>query len=79
MTMSRAFAPTGRTGERGARESGAGAAGEGDGLPFTPELLGPDQFRTLARAMARRGHKQPRIDKVLGLNFLNYARRTWGA
>jgi membrane dipeptidase len=59
--------------------SGAGAAGEGDGLPFTPELLGADQFRTLARAMARRGHKQARIDKVLGLNFLNYARRTWGA
>lgn len=59
-------------------KAGAGAQGESEGLPFTPELLGPDQFRTLARAMARRGHKQDRIDKVLGLNFLNYARRIWG-
>jgi membrane dipeptidase len=59
--------------------SGVGSAGETSGLPFTPELQGPEQFRTLQRALRARGYTESRIEKVLGLNFLRYARRVWGA
>jgi pimeloyl-ACP methyl ester carboxylesterase len=45
--------------------------GEGpDTLTFIPELSGPDQFRSLARRLAKRGHSTARIEKILGLNFL---------
>lgn len=59
--------------------SGVGSKGEVGGLPFTEDLLGPGQFDLLAQRMAKRGHSAARIDKVLGQNFLRYARSIWGA
>jgi membrane dipeptidase len=59
---------------------GIAAAGErADTEPFVVELSGPDQFRKLARLMAARGHKTARIEKILGTNFVRYARDVWGA
>ncbi|MGH8291131.1 MAG: dipeptidase [Steroidobacteraceae bacterium] len=59
---------------------GIAAAGEGaDTFPFVKELRGPEQFRRLARLLATRGHKAERIEKILGTNFLRYAREVWGA
>jgi membrane dipeptidase len=60
------------------RAAGIAAPGEGPGtLTFIPELSGPDQFRSLARRLAERGHNTARIDKILGLNFLRFARDVW--
>jgi membrane dipeptidase len=60
--------------------AGITAPGErADSLSFIPELSGPDQFRTLAGLMAKRGHSAARIEKILGLNFMRYAREIWGA
>lgn len=61
------------------RAAGIGAAGErADTLPFVPGLDGPDQFFDLAERLAARGHSQARIEKILGGNFLAFAREIWG-
>lgn len=61
------------------RATGISAAGEApDIYPFVEELLGPEQFRRLAERLAARGHPPSRIDKILGLNFLHFAREVWG-
>src|SRR6185436_11200903 len=57
------------------RALGIGAAGENpDTLPFVEELSGPDQFRRLIALLDRRGYSSARIEKIMGLNFLSYAR-----
>jgi membrane dipeptidase len=59
---------------------GIAAAGErADTHPFVDDLRGPDQFRKLYRLLAARGHKPARIEKILGQNFVRYARDIWGA
>jgi membrane dipeptidase len=59
---------------------GIAAAGErSDTHPFVDDLRGPDQFRKLYRLLAARGHKPARIEKILGRNFVRYARDIWGA
>ncbi len=61
------------------RRAGIGATGENpDTLPFVEELSGPDQFRRLVALLESRGHKAARIDKIMGLNFLRFAREIWG-
>ena len=50
-----------------------------DTYPFVVDLRGVDQFRKLARLLAARGHGQARIAKILGGNFVRYAREVWGA
>ena len=58
---------------------GVAAPGErADTHPFVDDLRGPDQFRNLYRLLAARGHRPARIEKVLGLNFVRYAREIWG-
>ena len=59
---------------------GVGAAGErADTYPFVVDLRGVDQFRKLAGLLRGRGHGEARIEKILGLNFLAYAREVWGS
>jgi len=60
--------------------AGIGATGENpDTVPFVEELSGPDQFRRLVALLDTRGYSTTRIEKVMGLNFLGYAREVWGA
>jgi len=62
------------------RASGIGARGENpDTIPMVVDLQGPGQFDTLAGLLRARGYKEARIEKILGRNFLNYARLVWGA
>jgi len=59
---------------------GIAAAGErADTHPFVDDLRGPDQFRKLHRLLSARGHKRGRLEKLLGRNFVRYAREVWGA
>jgi membrane dipeptidase len=61
------------------RAAGIGAAGENpDTLPFVERLSGPGQFRDLIRLLGQRGYSTGRIEKIMGLNFLSYAREIWG-
>jgi membrane dipeptidase len=61
------------------RKAGIGAPGENaDTLPLVLDLMGPTQFDKLAHLLARRGYPERRIDKILGLNFLAFAREIWG-
>ena len=61
------------------RAAGISAPGESpDIVPFVPELSGPDQFQQLADGLAKRGHSSARIEKILGHNFVRYAREVWG-
>ena len=61
------------------KAKGVAAPGErADTHPFVLDLRGPDQFRKLARLLAQRGHKRARIEKILGQNFVRYARDVWG-
>ncbi|HSZ51229.1 MAG TPA: membrane dipeptidase [Caulobacteraceae bacterium] len=63
----------------GRAAAGIGATGErADTYPFVVDLRGPDQFRKLARLLKARGYSERRIDKILGLNFVAYAREIWG-
>jgi membrane dipeptidase len=60
--------------------AGLGAAGErADTYPFVVDLRGPGQFRELAELLRRRGHSEARVEKILGGNFLRFARQVWGA
>jgi membrane dipeptidase len=62
------------------RQAGVSAAGERpDTLPFVTELSGVRQFHDLADRLRRRGYSTARIEKILGRNFLRYAREVWGA
>jgi membrane dipeptidase len=62
------------------RKAGVSAAGERpDTLPFVVDLRGVGQFRDLAARLDRRGYASARIEKILGQNFLRYAREVWGA
>jgi membrane dipeptidase len=62
------------------RKSGLGATGErADAYPFVVDLRGVGQFRKLARILESRGISQSRIEKILGLNFLRFARDIWDA
>jgi membrane dipeptidase len=62
------------------RKAGISAPGEGPNtLPFVVDLRGVEQFRKLARLLAERGHPRARIEKILGGNFLRFARDVWGA
>ncbi len=61
------------------RKAGISAAGERpDTLPFVVDLRGVDQFRSLAERLGRRGYTAGRIEKILGRNFLRYAKDVWG-
>ena len=40
--------------------------------------MGPGKFRKLADMLAARGFSKGRIDKILGGNFLRFAREVWG-
>jgi membrane dipeptidase len=61
------------------RKAGIGATGENpDTLPLVLDLQGPTQFEILAHRLAKRGFAERRIDKILGLNFLAFAREIWG-
>jgi len=60
-------------------KSGLGATGETpDTYPFVIDLRGVDQFRKLASLLKGRGYAERRIDKILGRNFLNFAKTIWG-
>jgi membrane dipeptidase len=60
-------------------KAGIGATGErADTYPFVVDLRGVEQFRKLARLLKARGWRQGLIDKVLGLNFVAFAREVWG-
>ena len=62
------------------RAAGIGATGENpDTLPFVEDLSGPGQFRRLIALLEQRRHPAARIEKIMGLNFLSYAREIWGA
>jgi len=59
--------------------AGVGAAGErADTLPFVLDLSGVDQFHRLITLLEQRGHSWSRIEKIMGRNFIDYARRIWG-
>jgi membrane dipeptidase len=61
------------------RAAGISAKGEGpDIFPFVVDLRGVGQFHGLADRLQRRGFTSGRIEKILGLNFLQYARDIWG-
>ena len=61
------------------RAMGIGARGENpDTLPFVERLSGPTQFHDLVRLLEARRWPARRIEKVMGLNFLSYAREIWG-
>jgi membrane dipeptidase len=74
-----AFRTTMRAEVAARHAGGIGAAGENpDTLPFVAELSGPDQFHRLIALLAQRGYSSGRIEKIMGLNFLAYARTVWG-
>jgi membrane dipeptidase len=59
--------------------AGIGAKGErADTYPFVVDLRGVDQFRKLERLLKARGYSTGRIEKIMGLNFLAFARAIWG-
>jgi membrane dipeptidase len=62
------------------RAAGISAKGERpDTFPFVVDLRGVGQFRELADRLQQRGYSTGRIEKILGRNFLSYARQIWGA
>ncbi|MGH8139604.1 MAG: membrane dipeptidase [Steroidobacteraceae bacterium] len=61
------------------RKAGVSAPGERpDTLPFVRDLRGVSQFYDLAGRLRSRGHSRSRIEKILGRNFLRYAKEIWG-
>ena len=52
---------------------------EPDVFLFVPDLNTPRRFETLAGMLSRRGHKDGRIEKILGGNFARLFGEVWGA
>ena len=52
---------------------------EADVFLFVPDLNTPRRFETLAGMLSRRGHKDGRIEKILGGNFARLFGEVWGA
>jgi membrane dipeptidase len=66
--------------EEHARRSEAGIAATGEGadtLPFVVDLRGVDQFHRLVALLADAGFSRTRIEKILGTNFVDFAREVW--
>jgi membrane dipeptidase len=62
------------------RKAGISATGERpDTLPFVVDLRGVNQFYDLADRLHKRGYTTARIEKILGANFVRYAKDVWGA
>jgi membrane dipeptidase len=62
------------------RKAGVSAAGERpDTLPFVIDLRGVNQFYSLADRLQKKGYSTGRVEKILGRNFLRYAKDVWGA
>jgi membrane dipeptidase len=62
------------------RKAGVSAAGERpDTLPFAIDLRGVNQFYSLADRLQKKGYSAGRVEKILGQNFLRYAKDVWGA
>lgn len=60
------------------RALGIGAPGEtADVATFLPDLCGPTQFQRLADLLAARGHREARIEKILGGNFRRLMADAW--
>jgi membrane dipeptidase len=75
-----AYRAAGRKEIAARKAAGIGAKGENpDTLPFVEDLSGPGQFRKLIRLLEARGHKAARIEKIMGGNFVRYAKDVWGA
>jgi len=61
------------------QKAGIGAKGErADTYPFVVDLRGEGQFRRLVGLLRARGHREARIEKIMGKNFLRFARDVWG-
>ena len=59
--------------------AGIGAKGErADTYPFVVDLRGVEQFRKLHGLLKARGYSTGRIEKIMGLNFLAFAKEIWG-
>lgn len=59
--------------------TGLGATGERpDTYPFVIDLRGVDQFRKLESLLKAKGYSEARIEKIMGKNFLRYAKEIWG-
>jgi membrane dipeptidase len=62
------------------RKAGVSAAGERpDTLPFVVDLRGVSQFYSLADRLRKKGYSTGRVEKILGQNFVRYAKDVWGA
>ncbi len=61
------------------RKRGIAAPGErADAFTFVPDLNTPRRFETLAYLLAKRGHSDSQITKILGGNFERLFREVWG-
>jgi membrane dipeptidase len=60
-------------------KQGLGATGETpDTYPFVIDLRGPDQFHKLEELLKAKGYSEARIEKIMGKNFLRFAKEIWG-
>jgi len=60
-------------------KQGLGATGETpDTYPFVIDLRGPDQFHKLEGLLKAKGYSEARIEKIMGRNFLRFAKEIWG-
>jgi membrane dipeptidase len=60
-------------------KAGISAPGEGpDTVPFVINLRGVNQFHELADRLQKKGYAAARVEKILGRNFVRYARDIWG-
>jgi membrane dipeptidase len=73
------FLKTHREDVENRKKLGVGAPGESpDIITVPPDLMGPTQFEKLAAMLSARGHKEARIEKILGANFLRLFDEVWG-
>ncbi len=67
-----------RAHERGAPQGRRRRAGRRPAtLPLAVDLRGANQYFELAARLEKRGHTPARIEKILGGNFLRYAKAVW--
>jgi membrane dipeptidase len=78
LELTDAFREKWRQGVQLRRRLGIGAKGESEDVyAYVPELNSPRRLERVAAAMARAGHPESRIEKVLGKNWLRLLGEVW--
>ena len=79
VVLTPAFVKQHREGTAARKRTGIAAPGDAEDVYlYVPDLNSPRRLQTLADLLLARGHPAPRVEKILGGNFVRLFTEVWG-